>query len=132
MEATEAFVHVLAGRCLLALTRGRGARQLPMYDVWVMRRTNIYLADEELSALRLIGRRQGRPVAVLVREAVDTWLMAQGVQPIDEDAWARRFDLLLDRRRRAAAEAGWEPVEVERDVAAAVEEVRRDRAAGRH
>jgi len=103
-----------------------------MYDVWVMRRTNIYLADDELTALRLIGRRQGRPMAVLVREAVAAWLTAQGVQPIEDEEWARRFDLLLDRRRRTAAEAGWQPDDVERDVATTVEEVRRDRAAGRH
>jgi hypothetical protein len=103
-----------------------------MYDVYEMRRTNIYLDDEELAALQLLGRRQGRPVAALVREAIDAWLTSQGVSRVDDDEWARRFGALLDRRRQAATVGRWRQVDVERDIADAIGEVRSDRAASRH
>jgi hypothetical protein len=96
-----------------------------------MERTNIYLDDREIAALRLLSRRTGRPVAVLVREAVDAWLDAQGVTAIEPDDWSRRFDELLGRRGRLAAAEGWTDEQVAPDVARAVAEVRRSRAAGR-
>lgn len=96
-----------------------------------MERTNIYLDDREITALRLLSRRTGRPVAVLVREAVDAWLDAQGVAAIEPDDWSRRFDELLERRGRLAAAEGWTDERVAPDVARAVAEVRRSRAAGR-
>ena len=97
-----------------------------------MKRTNIYLADEELAALRMLGKRQERPVAELVREAVDEWLVKHGVSLIDEDEWSRRFDRLLDRRRQVADRSDWSADDVERDVAAAIAEVRTGNAARRH
>jgi hypothetical protein len=96
-----------------------------------MKRTNIYLAEDELAALQVLGRRQGRPVAALVREAIDQWLEGQGVRPIDEAEWSQRFVQLLGRRRRLAAEAGWTQEDVDRDVARAVAEVRKARTAAR-
>ena len=92
---------------------------------------NIYLADEQADALRRVGERRGRPVAELVREAVDAWLEANGVRAVDEDEWDRRFDALLARRRRIAEEGRFDPAEVERDVAEAVQAVRKARAARR-
>lgn len=96
-----------------------------------MQRTNIYLSDDQLEALRAVSSRRGVPVAKLVRDAVDTWLEANGVRPIPRDEWERRFDELLERRRRIAAERGFSEEEVERDVMAAVREVRKARAARR-
>jgi hypothetical protein len=96
-----------------------------------MERTNIYLDDREIVALRLLSRRTGRPVAVLVREAVDAWLDSQGVAVIEPDDWSRRFDELLGRRGRLAAAEGWTDEQVAPDVARAVAKVRRSRAAGR-
>jgi len=102
-----------------------------VYDVCTMERTNIYLAEHEVAALRLISRRTGRPVAALVREAVDAWLDAQGVRVVGEDEWNRRFGELLGRRGRLAAAEGWTEEGIAPDVARAVSEVRRSRAAGR-
>jgi hypothetical protein len=102
-----------------------------MYGVWTMQRTNIYLSEEQLEALRALGERRGEPVAVLVREAVDTWLEAQGIRRIPSSEWERRFDALLNRRRRIARERGFKEQDVERDVRAAVREARKARAARR-
>ena len=96
-----------------------------------MKRTNIYLDDEQLELLRGLGERRGEPVAVLVREAVDEWLRSQGARRVSEDEWQRRFDALLKRRDRIAREHGFDEAEVERDVMAAVREVRRARTARR-
>lgn len=94
-----------------------------------MRRTNIYVTDRQASLLRQIGQSSGRPVAELVREAVDAWLKAQGVREIPPDEWQRRFRELLERRQRIAEDEGFTIEEVERDVMAAVREVRKGRGA---
>jgi Ribbon-helix-helix protein, copG family len=96
-----------------------------------MKRTNIYLDDEQLELLRALGQRRGAPVAVLVREAVDEWLRTQGARRLSDDEWQRRFGGLLERRDRIARERGFDEAEVERDVMAAVHEARRARAARR-
>jgi predicted DNA-binding protein len=102
-----------------------------MYDVCAMRRTNIYLDDEQLASLRGLSERRGLPVATLVREAIDEWLAAQGVRQIPEDEWNRRFSALLERRTRIADDDGLSQEDVERDVMQAVREVRKARAARR-
>ena len=96
-----------------------------------MQRTNIYLSEEQLDALRRLAEHRGEPVAQLVREALDEWLASQNVRPIREDEWSRRFGDLLARRRELADEQRWTEEEVERDVMAAVREVRKARAARR-
>lgn len=97
----------------------------------MMQRTNIYLSEEQLGALRSVGALRGVPVAALVREAVAEWLGRNGVRPIPDDEWARRLGELLERRRRVAEEHGFSEAEVERDVMEAVREVRRERTARR-
>ena len=96
-----------------------------------MHRTNIYLDERQLDGLRRVAEHRGRPVAELVREAVDTWLDAQGVRVVPEDEWQRRFDGLLTRRRELAHARPPRPEAVERDAVAAVREARRARAARR-
>jgi hypothetical protein len=96
-----------------------------------MRRTNIYLPAEQLDVLRRVGESRGRPVASLVREAVDSWLSAQKIRRIPESEWQARFAALLARRDRIAKERGFSEDEVVRDVNKAVREVRRRRAARR-
>jgi ribbon-helix-helix CopG family protein len=96
-----------------------------------MQRTNIYLSEEQLEALRRVGESRDVPVASLVREAVDEWLDKQGVRAVPEDEWRRRFEALLRRRDRIAKERGFKKEDVERDVMAAVREVRRARSARR-
>lgn len=94
-----------------------------------MQRTNIYLDDEQLTALRQLADQRGQPVAQLVRQAVDAWLQGQGVKVITEDEWQRRFAGLLDRRELTATQGRFDVQRVARDVAAAVKEVRSSRAA---
>lgn len=89
-----------------------------------MIRTNIYLDEEQLGALRALSESRGEPVAALVRQAVDGWLAENGVRPIPADEWERRFDDLLSRRARVARRVKPAPARVERDVSAAVAEVR--------
>lgn len=96
-----------------------------------MQRTNIYLDERQLAGLRGVAQRRGRPVAELVRDAVDAWLEAQGVAVVPEDEWQRRFDELLTRRRERDRTSRPKPEAVDRDVQAAVREVRRARAARR-
>lgn len=99
--------------------------------MYVVRRTNIYLPDEQLDLLRRVSESQGRPVAELVRDAVDSWLTAQGVRAIPQDEWAARFDALMARRRTIAERERFSEDDVLRDVNAAVREVRRARPARR-
>ena len=94
-----------------------------------MKRTNICLDEEQLKLLRHLGQLRDENVASLVREAVDSWLEAQGARRLSDDEWQRRFEALLDRRDRLAEERGFGEEQVERDVKAAVREVRRPRAA---
>lgn len=102
-----------------------------MYGVCVKQRTNIYLDARQLVALRQLASERGVPAAELVRRAIDAWLESQGVQVISEDEWERRFDELLKRRSRIASARRFSQEDVDRDVASAVKEVRRSRAAGR-
>jgi hypothetical protein len=96
-----------------------------------MKRTNIYLADEQLELLRALGQQREEPVAVLVREAVDSWLEAQGARRIPADERQQRFEALLRRRDRIWSELGVSEEEVEREVDEAISEVRKARAARR-
>ena len=96
-----------------------------------MKRTNIYLDEEQLESLRGLSDRRGQPMAVLVREAVDDWLRRQGVRRLPEDERVRRFEALLRRRDKIWHELDVSEDEVERDVAEAIREVRRARAARR-
>ncbi len=102
-----------------------------VYGVWPMKRTNVYLSDEQLTRLRLVGERRRIPVAVLVREAVDRWLAEQGVEVVAQDEWERRFDELLRRRTEIARDRDFDEERVTADVAEAVRDVRRARTARR-
>ena len=90
----------------------------------MMRRTNVYLDEKQLIALRSVSESRGEPVAALVRQAIDEWLEGNGVRPIPVDEWEQRFDALLERRSRVARRTKPSTKRVERDVAAAVSEAR--------
>jgi hypothetical protein len=96
-----------------------------------MKRTNVYLEDEQLELLRGLGRSRGEPVAALIRVAIDSWLGAQGARRIPRDEWEHRFDELMRRRDRVAKERGFTEAEVEQDVMEAIREVRKAHAARR-
>lgn len=93
-----------------------------------MQRTNIYLDDEQLLALKHLAAAEGKSVALLVRQAVDR-LLAERL-PVD-GTWTKRFDRLIERIR-ARVPANISPEEIEADISAAREEVRRSRRARRH
>jgi hypothetical protein len=96
-----------------------------------MRRTNIYLDDEQLEVLRRLGEERSVAMSELVREAVDAWLEAQGARVIREPEWKERFARLLDRRGVVERRLRPSAEEVERDVTAAVAEVRKAGSARR-
>jgi hypothetical protein len=96
-----------------------------------MRRTNIYLDDEQLARLKLLSTMRNVPVASLVREALDAWLATQKVGSLPKDEWERRFKALLKRRDAIWKQHEWDAEDVERDVMEAVREVRAERAARR-
>ncbi|MBI2773234.1 MAG: ribbon-helix-helix protein, CopG family [Chloroflexi bacterium] len=96
-----------------------------------MKRTNIYLPESQLELLQRVSESRGRAVAELVREAVDSWLTAQGARAIPAPEWQARFDALMDRRRRIAKGKGWTEEQVLRDATEAIRDVRSERAARR-
>lgn len=102
-----------------------------MYGVQAMQRTNIYLDEQQMTALRQLADQRGLPMAVLVRQAVDAWLAGQGVRVITEDEWQQRFARLIDRRGSVATKGRFDAALVASDVAAALKEVRETRAARR-
>ncbi len=85
-----------------------------------MRRTNIYLDDEQLKALKHLAAEQHASVADLVRKAVDAYLAPHFSS---SDEWGRRFDDLVDRIQRRMP-PGVTPQEIEADITAARAEVR--------
>jgi len=93
-----------------------------------MQRTNIYLDDDQLRALKHLAAEERQSVADLVRRAVDDYLARRLADDAD---WRQRFDQLMDRvRSRVPEDVTTE--EIEADVTAAREEVRQaHRARGR-
>lgn len=92
-----------------------------------MRRTNIYLDEEETRALRHLAAEERCSMAELVRRAVDQYLARR----LGEDKdWGERFDELVARIQRRIP-AGVTPAEIEADITAAREEVRRARRTAR-
>src|SRR5438552_1743677 len=102
-----------------------------MCMVYVVRRTNIYLPDEQVRALKRLGAQRGTPVSELIREAVAAWLRAKRVRVVAEDESRRRFRSLLQRRRKVAASLKLGEDEVQADVARAIGGVPRTRPARR-
>lgn len=91
-----------------------------------MRRTNIYLEDDQLRALKHVAAEERRPVAELIRRAVDDLL----AQRLGDEAWGARFQELVERVR-SRIPATTPPEEIEADITAAREEVRRAHRARR-
>lgn len=92
-----------------------------------MRRTNIYLDDDQLRALKHLAIEERQSLAVLVRRAVDAFLAERFK---DRDDWGERFDALVDRIQRRIP-AAVTPEQVEADITAAREEVRDSHRAAR-
>lgn len=92
-----------------------------------MQRTNVYLEDKKLEALRDLAARQRRTLSDVLRQAVDAYL---GQNSAADKAWEERLDRLLERvRSRLPQDAS--PDEIEADITAARQEVRRAHRAAR-
>jgi hypothetical protein len=95
--------------------------------VTAVHRTNIYLEEEQLRALKHLAAEERQSVADLVREAVDGYLakrMADGA------LWRERFDTLIERVQ-SRIPTDIPPIEIEADVSATRDEVRRAHRAAR-
>ena len=92
-----------------------------------MQRTNIYLDEDQVRALKYLSAEHEQSVAELVRQAVDNYL----AQEFDNDeVWQQRMSDLLRRiKERNSSTAN--PEEIERDISLAREEVRSARRAAR-
>ncbi len=89
-----------------------------------MQRTNIYLDDEQLRALKHLAAEEHASVADLVRKAIDAYLVPRFSS---RKEWGLRFDDLVERIQRRMP-AGVTPDEIEADITAARAEVREARA----
>lgn len=85
-----------------------------------MQRTNIYLDDEQLRALKHLAAEEHASVADLVRKAIDAYLVPRFSS---RKEWGLRFDDLVERIQRRMP-AGVTPDEIEADITAARAEVR--------
>lgn len=81
-----------------------------------MRRTNIYLEEEQVRALKHLAAEERQSMADLVREAVDDFLARRMT---NETSWRERFETLIER----ASSRG--PAEIDDDLSAVDNEVRR-------
>ena len=88
-----------------------------------MRRTNIYLDDDQLSALKHLAVEEQQSLAVLVRRAVDQYLAHRFGERGD---WGERFDALIHRiQSRIPTELT--PEQIEADISEARAEARATR-----
>ena len=93
-----------------------------------MKRTNIYLQEDQLRLLKHVAVEEGLSFTELVRRALDEFLdryrsKGGGASP---EEWNRRLEQLLARvRRRTSA---YSPEEIEADITAASQRSRRRRA----
>jgi predicted transcriptional regulator len=85
-----------------------------------MRRTNIYLDEDQLRALRHLAVEEQQSLAVLVRRAVDEFLGRRFSEQAD---WGERFDALV-RRIQSRIPEGLSSEQIESDITAARGEVR--------
>jgi hypothetical protein len=92
-----------------------------------LRRTNIYLEDDQIDALKVVAATRGSSLATVVRDAVDAYLRDQVVGDL---AWRTEFENLLDRVR-SRLDSSITPEEIEADITEAREEVRQIHRASR-
>jgi predicted DNA-binding protein len=48
-----------------------------LYNTSAMKRTSLFLKDDQLKKLEAISEKTGAPVAELIRRAIDYWLKAK-------------------------------------------------------
>jgi len=85
-----------------------------------MQRTNIYLDEDQLRALKHLAVEEKQSVALLVRRAVDEFLAHRFEERAD---WGERFDALVSRIR-SRIPADLTPDQIEAEISEAREELR--------
>lgn len=105
-----------------------------------MKRTNVYLDEEQARLLRHLSVEEGRSFTDLVREALNEYLARRGIQAesrvigprrsIPEQTWRSQLSAALERIR-AGIPPGLGAEEIESEITAAHDEARRERAARR-
>ena len=105
-----------------------------------MKRTNIYLDEEQALLLRHLAIDEGRSFTDLVREALNAYLAGRGLtsssrvigprRSIPPDEWRARLTEALERLRPEVPDH-LNADELESEITAARNEVRRERAARR-
>lgn len=106
-----------------------------------MKRTNIYLDEDQARVLRHLAIEEGRSFTDLVREALNAYLAHRGLastspvsgprRSIPAAEWRSQFAGVLGRLR-SNAPADLSPDEIEAEITAAREEVRQERLVRRH
>src|SRR5216117_4090306 len=79
-----------------------------MCMVYVVRRTNIYLPDEQVRALKRLGAQRRTPVSELIREAVAAWLRARRVRVVADTSKSAR-EVGRNGPLSAILLFGWQP-----------------------
>ena len=105
-----------------------------------MKRTNVYLDEEQDRLLRDLSAQEGRPLTEIVREALGEYLERRGIRSssraagpqrsIPDDEWGDRFQAVL-KRIREGMRPGTSAEEIEAEITTAWEEVRRENTARR-
>ncbi len=91
--------------------------------MWTMKRTNVYLDDEQLRALKHIAVEEGVSFTELVRRALSLFAAAYGTTGMPP--WEERLDRLVTQVRERAEPFSTQ--ETEREITAASAEARRAR-----
>jgi len=94
-----------------------------------MKRTNIYIDEEQLRLLKHVAVEEGSSFTELVRKALQQFLESyaeRGNRSSVEENWNQRMERLLTRIHERAPIFSSD--EAEADVTAASDEVRRDKA----
>ncbi|MCL4508319.1 MAG: ribbon-helix-helix protein, CopG family [Chloroflexi bacterium] len=92
-----------------------------------MQRTNIYLDEDQLRALKYLAAEERQSLADLVRRAVNDYLAKRLA---GDTEWRQHFDRLIERIHGRTPE-DVTPEEIESDITAAREEVRQAHRARR-
>jgi hypothetical protein len=101
-----------------------------------MKRTAVYLDEEQARLLRCLAAVEGRSFTDLVREALNGCLTQRGLaassrvigprRTLASDEWRLRFEDIVGRMR-ARTPSELTPTAIESEITAAREEVRRER-----
>ena len=104
---------------------------------WRMKRTNVYIDEEQLRVLRHIAVETGRSFTDIVREALNEYMTRRGVESasrvigprhtMSDEEWRSRLDTVLERIRAGVPE-DLNPAEIEEEITEAWREVREQKA----